>query len=345
MAPSTVPATAGPTISATSQPTETGTTELSPTSTGAIEGPAIDPQLAERIPDVEGYTAVAGSPPAWMWDFYDIPDGLRVNPALISTAEGDEIGRLIVADSDDGTAPIDRYTAAAFAGETNFVSGATYDEATEQTIVASNSDIPGWANLDGGAVITASVPDQNAYQWAWSADGLLWIVRGTAAAEGYVRDLLARQLPSIEPFDQQGMLGDLYDRTPTISGYTYLDLPREAVLASLPNLTIPDCFAHVYLGYIRPTGQPVTPLQPDDLAIAIFDLADACVDLGYADHVRDALDTQGWRPADIAGIPVVRDANNIAVFDDDTLIHLRSDNPSTLDDFAPVIQQILAGQP
>jgi hypothetical protein len=328
-----------------SVPSEAATVPPPPTTALEPIGPSIDPQLAQHIPEVEGYTATPGLPAAYLWDFYDLPDELSVHPALITTNEGDELGRLVVAAAPDGTSPIDLYAVNAFAEPIGFVADATYDETTDQTILATNTDLASWANVDGAAVITASIPDQDAFQWAWSADGLLWIVRGTAAAEGYVRALLAEQLPSIAPFDQQGMLGDLYDHTPIVDGYTYLDLPRVGVLDSLPYLTIPDCFAHVYLGYIRPTGQPVTPMQPSDLGIGIYDLSDACVDSGYLDHLRAALDTQGWAPAQIAGIPVLTDVTNVAVLDDDLLIHLRTDDPATLQNHAAFIESFLTNQP
>ena len=58
-----------------------------------------------------------------------------------------------------------------------------------------NSAAPVWTEMEGNAVIVAEQDIDGNFQWAWSADDAVWIVRGKADAEDYVRAVLRRTPP------------------------------------------------------------------------------------------------------------------------------------------------------
>jgi hypothetical protein len=86
-----------------------------------------------------------------------------------------------------------------------------------------NSAAPVWIEMEGNAVIVAEQEIDGNFQWAWSANDAVWIVRGTRDAEDYVRGLLRLHAASLDPYDQQGMTGDLFDHTSTVPGFQYWD--------------------------------------------------------------------------------------------------------------------------
>ena len=57
----------------------------------------------------------------------------------------------------------------------------------DQTAVVMSGAIPVWTELEGDAVMRAEQEIDGNLQRARGADGLVWIVRGKADAEDYVR--------------------------------------------------------------------------------------------------------------------------------------------------------------
>ena len=122
--------------------------------------------------------------------------------------------------------------------------------ADDRTLVLANEADVAWSGLGGAAVIAATVPGSDAARWAWSSDGLLWVVGGSLAAEDYALGVLATQVDALDPWDLQGMMGDLYLYAPAIPGYTYLDLQRVEALAAMPQMLLGDCYERYYVGYV-----------------------------------------------------------------------------------------------
>ena len=210
----------------------------------------------------------------------------------------------------------------------------------------TNQVMPRWSDLEGGAVLVGTLPEIAVTQWAWGADTLVWIVRGEASAEPFVRGILAQQVPSLDPFDTQGMTGDLWDHTPPLDGYGYRDLPRQETLAVLPQLPVIDCVERAYVGYLKEDDAVDVTLAAGDLQLALMKVGQQCAQEGYVDEIRSAISARpGWTPSTIAGHEVIANPNNLILIVDNVVIYLLSDDPSTFTELATTIEQFIAGQP
>jgi hypothetical protein len=219
-----------------------------------------------------------------------------------------------------------------------------------------NSASSGWAEMEGNAVIVAEQEIDGNFQWAWSADDAVWIVRGKANAEDYVRALLRLHAASLDRYDQQGMTGDLFDHTPTVPGFQYWDRPRVSTVASVSQTLLGDCVERFYVGYVAPDGVTSSGNEPDDLDVVLIKAAGRCVDDGLLeDVVADVASAPGVRTEQIGGLTVYRDEQN-AIFEEpgvqgmivlvgDVVIILATQDPQTFVDMAPFIEAFLAGQP
>ena len=147
-------------------------------------------------------------------------------------------------------------------------------------MIVTNGATALWTAMDTHAVVRAEQEIDRTIQWAWGADDLVWIVRGTAATEGFVHALLQRQAQDLHSFDQQGMTGDLYDHTPNVTGYTYWDLPRANTVAEINQTLVGDCAERFYLGYVLPDGAPDDGYDPTDLGLGLIQIAGRCIDGG-----------------------------------------------------------------
>ena len=140
-----------------------------------------------------------------------------------------------------------------------------------------NAAFPIWTEMEGNAVIVAEQEIDGNFQWAWGADDAVWIVRGTRVAEDYVRALLRVHATTLEPFDMQGMTGDLWDYTPSVPGYQYHDLSRADTLANLSGMGLGDCAERYYVGGRLPRrGHPAVLRQQRPLAHLAKDRQSVC---------------------------------------------------------------------
>jgi hypothetical protein len=136
------------------------------------------------------------------------------------------------------------------------------------------------------AVDSYSIAEQEIdgnFQWAWGADDLLWVVRGTRVAEDYVRALLRSHAASLDPYDQQVMTGDLFDHIPSVPGFMYWDMPRAITLREVSQTLLGDCVERFYVGYVLPDG--VSRNGQDDLGLALMKAAGWCVEDGLLEDV------------------------------------------------------------
>jgi hypothetical protein len=301
-----------------------------------------DDGLAFLVPDVAGFVLDNAPADDVLWHFYEVP-GLVQHHQVIRTSEGVEVGRLVVASGYGTVSPIDTYIEQAFSEGIQLPRD---DEtmADDRTLVLANEADVAWSGLGGAAVIAATVPGSDAARWAWSSDGLLWVVGGSLAAEDYALGVLATQVDALDPWDLQGMMGDLYLYAPAIPGYTYLDLQRVEALAAMPQMLLGDCYERYYVGYVLPEGAPVE--TPPDLYWSIFRIAGLCADDGFAEHVVTHVSSNlGFEQSSIEGIDVWRDANSIVVVRGDIVIHLSSQDPATFEEYAGFIDAFFAQQP
>ena len=128
------------------------------------------------------------------------------------------------------------------------------------------------------------------------AENLVWIVRGTAATEDYVRAVLRKHATTLDPYDQQGMTGEFFDHTPNVPGFTYWDLGRETTIGEIGVTLLGDCIERYYVGYVRPDGAPGAPYDLNDLALALMKPAGHCLDQGIIEEV-----TTGWHRPGLPG--------------------------------------------
>lgn len=341
-APDTVvDASTGTTVATADQVSTTS----EPPSTSSPVVPRIDPALAGRVPVVDGFTTAAADLDDHLWSFYGLPAGVTVHSAVIHDAGGQELGRLVIADSQRSSPTIEEYVESAFAGPVHFVvDSLPTDDGTE--MVLTNTSFPKWDGLEGGAVVTATIPEKDVGQWAWGADGLLWIVRGRLALEDYAAALIREHVNGLDPYDHQGMIGELFEHAPMVDGFVYLDFPRLDTLETLPKLPVADCFERAYIGYVRPAGEPVTAMEPSDLGIGIVELASGCLAEGYREHLVTVLDAdRGWTKSEIGGVEVRRDPSSLIYLGDDVLIQLSSGDPATLIKMGGFIVPFLQQQP
>ena len=189
---------------------------------------------------------------------YGFPADLTLNHALVVGADGVPVARLIVAASSGDRPAIDTFVERMYDEQINL----PLDVApmADGTAVVLNGAIPVWTEMEGSAVMRAEQEIDGNLQWAWGADDLVWIVRGKSAAEEYVRALLRVHATSLDPYDLQGLLGDLWDHTPSVPGYNYHDFPRADTLANLGGRGFPEaCSERFYLGAVLPDGVAGSP--------------------------------------------------------------------------------------
>jgi hypothetical protein len=299
--------------------------------------------LARRIPEVQGFTLT--DPPAGdvLFRYYDVPAGLQQHHQVIVSEDGVELGRVIVAAGDAaGVPPIELYVEDVFAEETQLPRQILPIE-DGVAVMTTGADAV-WTSLDGAAVVFAALPEDGVARWAWTDDDdLLWIVGGALEAEEYVRALLATQVPSLDPWDQQGMTGDLFLRTPAIPGYTYYDLQRTDALAAMPQMLLRDCFERYYVGYVLPDDAAA---EQTSLYWAVFRVAETCVNNGFLDAISDHIGSlQGFETQTIAGQEIRRDAHNIFALRGDIVVNLTSQDPTALDQYAAFVDAFFAQQP
>ena len=264
--PPTTPPTAettSPTAPSTTPPT-TPPVETTTEPADSIAGPQppIDPQLAGQIPTVAGYTLGDLPLDDPYGEVYDFGTELRLHHAAIVDADGVGVGRLIVADTTGERPAIDTFVEHTFAEAVQLPHPGGAVAIDDEFAIVTNAAIPRWTDVDGNAVIRAEQEIDGTVQWAWSADDLVWIVRGDAATEDYVRALLAVHAPTLDPYDQQGMTGDLYDHTPDVPGYGYWDLPRANTIAEI-NITLVGQLCRTVLPRLHPARRrPRRRLRP-----------------------------------------------------------------------------------
>jgi hypothetical protein len=318
------------------------TTSTAPAPSGA--SPPLDPSLGAHVPPIAGFEVVADAPADELWPFYDLPPGVSVYPAAIIDETDLMVGRLIVARAGNPeTSTIDVFVERLLAKPVSFVTDTV--EVDDTNVAAVNQSWAAWTEIAGAAVVRATLPDDNAAQWTWAINDIVWTVRGTFAAEAYVEALIAAQVPELDDYDHQGLIGNLFDRTPVIDGYTYLDSRRGDTLAALPLLGNPECYSHVYLGYIRPAGVDVSPMTDSDLGLTILHINPQCVERRYADELFESLADAGLADADIGGRPVRRDDTTIYYVSGDIVIQLGSHRSDTMVEMAPFIADFLRSQP
>ena len=265
------------------------------------------PRLAARIPNVEGFQVREVPSDDLLWRFVDLPTTFAVHHGIVHGPDGERVARIVVAAGPSIEPPIEEYVASSFDAPWQFPRDTTTVDDSENTFVVTNEVQPSWTNVDGGAVLVGTLPETAVTQWAWGADDLVWIVRGDASAEPFVRGLLAQHVASLDPFDTQGMTGSLWDHTPALDGYDYRDLPREDTLAVMPFLLVPDCAERVYVGYLKEEDAADIMFTAGDMQLALVKVGRDCVDGGYLGEISSAVAAQpGWSPSTIAGTDVWR---------------------------------------
>jgi hypothetical protein len=347
---------AQPTAPTTAPPPTTSVLSSTTTVSTAPPVPPTNPDLASRIPAVDGYS-VAGIPvDDVLWRLFDdsLPGELTRHHTLVVAADGAPVAHLVVAAATAGErSAIDAFVEHTFADVVFLPTGSV--ETDDGVFTTMNSAVPLWIEMEGNAVIVAEQQTDGNFQWAWSAADAVWIVRGTADAEAYVRVLLRLHAASLDPYDQQGMTGDLFDHTPTVPGFQYWDRPRASTVASLSQTLLGNCVERFYSGYVLPDGATGTGNDPADLQVALIKAAGRCVEDGSFDEVAaDVASATEGRTEVIGGVTVHRDDQNvffsqgvhgIIAFVGDVVIVLATRNPQTFVDRAPFIEQFLSGQP
>ena len=325
----------------TSPPTTMGVTS---TTVAAPSVPPTDPDLASRILAVDGYTIAEMPADDVLWQLFDdsIPADLTRHHALVVAADGTPVAHLVVAATTGDRPAIDTFVEHTFADDVFLPADSV--ETDEGTFTTMNSAAPVWTEMEGNAVIVAEQETDGNFQWAWSADDAVWIVRGKRDAENYVRGLLRLHAPTLDPYDQQGMTGDLYDHTPSTAGYQYWDFPRDITLDSLAATGFGDCFERFYLGYILPDGVTAEVVDNNLLWLGLEKAAGRCVENGLLEDVGADI-AAGRRAEQIGGVTVYRDEQLTTALMGDVLITLYTTNPQTYIDLAPFIEQFFAGQP
>jgi hypothetical protein len=334
-------------VQQTSQPTTSPPTTSVVTSTTIAAGPSVpptDPDLASRIPAVDGYTIAEMPADDVLWPPFDdsVPSELTRHHALVASADGVPVAHLVVASTTGERPAIDTFVEHTFADQVFLPADSV--ETGEGVFTTMNSAAPIWTEMEGNAVIVAEQEIDGNFQWAWSADDAVWIVRGKAGAEEYVRGLLRAHTPSLDRYDSQGMTGDLFDYTPPTDGYQYWDFPRDVTLDSLAATGFGDCAERFYLGYILPDGVTVDVVDNNLLWLGLEKAAGRCVKEGLLEDVAADI-AAGRRAEQIGGLTVYRDDQITTALIGDVLITLYTTNPQTYIDLAPFLEQFFAGQP
>jgi hypothetical protein len=328
-------------------PTTTSPSTTSVASSTTVAGPLVpptDPDLASRIPGVEGYSIAEMPVDDVLWKLFDdsLPGELTRHHALVVGGAGAPVAHLVVAGAAGDRSAIDTFVEHTFADEVFLPAGSA--ETGDGTFTTLNSASPIWTEMEGSAVIVAEQEIDGNFQWAWTADDAVWIVRGKGDAEAYVRALLQLHAPTLDAYDQQGLTGDLFDHTPSTPGYTYFDFPRDITLDSLGGRGFGDCAERFYLGYILPDGVTVEVVDNNLLWLGLEKAAGRCVDNGLLDDVAADI-AAGRRAEQIGGLTVYRDDQITTALIGDVLITLYTTNPQTYVDLTSFIEQFFAGQP
>ena len=329
----------------TLQPTTSVVTSTTITPPTPLASPT-DPDLASRIPPVDGYSIAEMPADNVLWRFFDssLPGEFTRHHALVLAADGAPVAHLVVASGPPGGRPaIDTFVEHTFAEAVQLpLEPVLIDDVT---VVTSNGARPAWAEMEGNAVMRAEQEIDGTFQWAWSADDAVWIVRGKSVAEDYVRALLRAQATTLDPYDSQGMTGDLFDYTPTVPGYQYIDLPRAFTLANLDTtMWLRECAERFYFGAVLPDASVGRVVGDGDLFLGLEKASGVCVEDGFLDDVAAQIGS-GRRSEQIGGLTVYRDERITQALIGDVLITFESTNPQTYIDMAPFIEQFFAGQP
>ena len=209
----------------TAEPTTAPVVAAEPSTTTPPPTP-VDPPvpgLASGIPAVDGYSIAEVPADDVLWRVYGFPADLTLNHALVVGADGVPVARLIVASASGERPAIDTFVERMYDEQINLPLDVT--PMADGAAVVLNGAIPVWTEMEGNAVMRAEQEIDGNFQWAWGADDLVWIVRGKSIAEDYVRALLRVHATSLDPYDTQGLVGDLWDHTPSVPGYQYHDFP------------------------------------------------------------------------------------------------------------------------
>jgi hypothetical protein len=345
----------------TPQPTTTTqpTTSVATSTTTVLPAPPVpptDPGLASRIPAVDGYTIAEMPADDVLWRPFDdsLPSEFTRHHALVVGAGGVPVAHLVVAAATGDRPAIDTFVELTFADYV-FLPVGSVELDDGGTFTTMSAAAPVWTEMEGSAVIVAEQEIDGNFQWAWSADDAVWIVRGKANTENYVRRLLRLHAAALDPYDQQGMTGDLFDHTPTVPGFQYWDRPRVSTVASVSHTLLGDCVERFYIGYVLPDGVTSGGNQPDDLEVVLIKAAGRCVEDGrLEDDVAYVASAPGVRTEEIGGLTVYRDEQNaimaepevqgMIAFVGDVVIFLATANPQTFIDMAPFIEAFFADQ-
>jgi hypothetical protein len=160
-----------------------------------------------------------------------------------------------------------------------------------------------------------------------------------------VRALLRQQVVALDPFDMQGMTGNLWDYTPPVPGYQYVDFARTDTLKSLGGRGFGECAERFYLGYILRDGEDI-PAAVDNnyLWLGLEKAGGWCTEDGLLVDV--AADIAAGRTAEeIGGLTVYHDDQITTALIGDVLVTFYSTNPQTFIDMTSFIEQFFAGQP
>ena len=291
-----------------------------------------------------------------LWRLFDdsLPGELTRHHALVVAADGAPAAQLVVAAATAGERPaIDTFVEDTFADHVFLPADSV--ETDDGVVTTMNSAVPVWIEMEGNAVIVAEQQTDGNFEWAWSADDAVWIVRGKADAEVYVRVLLRLHAASLDPYDQLGMTGDLFDHTPIVPGFQYWDRPRASTVASVSQTLLGNCVERFYTGYVLPDGATSGGNDPADLHVALIKAAGRCVEDGsFDDVVADVASAPDVRTEQIGGLTVYREEQGVffapgvhgmIAFVGDVVVILATQTPQTFVDRAPFIEQFLAGQP
>ena len=280
------------------------------------------------------------------WPLYDLPGGAEAYAVQITpTAGSTSIGVLVVAGRTGPNELFDTHAGRMFNGPVPVVvEGMMPTDAG--TYVSTSNAQPIWAAVADAAVITAKIPDLDAGRWTWRHDGLIWTVIGTLGAEQYVAGLIEAQGAGSDPFNFQGLRGDLEHRFPSIPAVHYWDLSRIDTLNFMQTAPLWTCTESVYYSYVA-AADDADPEIGDErsLFIDVSQIASGCDD-NFVAAVLNDLETSGQlRREDIAGRSVLRSDREIIYVAGDTVIHFSSEQPETLTEMQLVIAEFLRGQP
>jgi hypothetical protein len=278
---------------------------------------------------------------------YDLPGGARVYP--VDVRRGDtSIGQLVVAGRLEPNQLFDTYVGTLLDDLVPVeVVPASQTDGGKTQLVVVNTSLGQWDSIADAAVIAARLPDGDVGRWVWLHDGLIWDVRGPLITEKYVHDLVVEQRAGSDPFNFQGLQGDLVHRYPTIPGVTYYDLPRPAALASMPTSVTWPCAKAYYAAYV-PSADDPDPQVADErsLYITVSSIAGSCEKEGFFEQYQAGLDANPALVRDmIAGRPVHRGDNDVLYTDGNVVIHLSSPDPTVMTAHAQIIEAFIAAQP